>query len=123
VACEQTHGRNWKRKTDREDKPRRLFDAARERARKQGLEFSITLDDVRRAWPADGVCPALGVALKQGKGKAHDASPTLDRINAAWHYTPNNIAVISLAANRAKGRMRASELERIAAWMRQQGMD
>lgn len=101
----------------------RLLDRAKQRSKENGIECSITLDDIRAAWPADGRCPALGIELKQGKGKMQDASPTLDRLNPAWGYTPNNIAVISLAANRIKSNGRASELEQIAAWMRSRGLD
>jgi hypothetical protein len=68
------------------------------------------------------MCPALGKKMSQGKGQSHDYSPTLDRLNSQWGYVPGNIAVISLAANRAKGAMRAEELERIAQWMRAQGL-
>lgn len=52
-----------------------------------------------------------------------DASPTLDRLNPAWGYTPTNIAVLSLAANRIKSNGTATELERIAAWMRSRGLN
>jgi hypothetical protein len=101
----------------------RLLDKAKERAKKQNVDFSITLDDVKAAWPADGKCPALGIELKRGVGKMQDSSPTLDRLNPMWGYTPTNIAVLSLAANRIKSNGRASELERIAAWMRSRGLD
>ncbi len=78
---------------------------------------------MKAAWPEDGKCPALGIELKRGVEKSQDASPTLDRLNPLWGYTPTNIAVLSLAANRIKSNGRASELERIAAWMRSRGLD
>lgn len=87
------------------------------------MECSITLDDVKAVWPVDGKCPALGIELKRGSKKSQDSSPTLDRLNPLWGYTPTNIAVLSLAANRIKSNGRASELERIAAWMRSRGLD
>jgi hypothetical protein len=80
------------------------------------------MQDVRDVYPADGRCPALGTELRQGKARSQDASPTLDRMNPQWGYVKGNIAVISYAANRAKGAMRAAELERIAAWMRANGL-
>lgn len=100
-----------------------LWRSARARARKQGQRFTITVDDVRAAWPTDNRCPVLGIELVRGEGASQDSSATIDRLNGAWGYEPGNIAVISLAANRAKGNLRASELEQIARWMRAQGLD
>lgn len=88
-----------------------------------GAEFGITIEDIRDVLPKDMKCPALGVAMEAGKkGRPTDVSPTLDRLNNDWGYVPGNIAVISYAANRAKGGMCAAELERIAAWMRAKGL-
>lgn len=79
--------------------------------------------DVDAVWPHDGKCPALGIPLVAGKGVQHDGSPTLDRLVNAWGYEPGNIAVISLAANRTKGNMRARDLDAVATWMRSKGLD
>lgn len=101
-----------------------MYQAAKRRAKTKGVAFTVTLDDVRAAWPADGRCPVLGIPLVRGTGgKAHDASPTLDRMNNAWGYEKDNICVISFRANAAKRSMRASELESVAAWMRGRGLD
>lgn len=62
------------------------------------------------------------MVLRQGKVTITDASPTLDRVNPAWGYVPGNIAVISYAANRAKGAMSANDLSKIADWMRAVGL-
>lgn len=86
------------------------------------MPFTITEADVAAAWPLDNRCPALGLVLKHGVKKMQDASPTLDRKNDEWGYVPGNIAVISAAANRAKGKLTAEELGRIAAWMRSRGL-
>jgi hypothetical protein len=85
-------------------------------------EFSITPDDVRDVWPADGCCPALGIPLRRGKGFTTGNSPTLDRLNAEWGYTPDNIAVISMRANTAKGGLTSAELQRIVQWMNAMGL-
>lgn len=100
----------------------RLYRGARQRSLHDGVEFSITEDDIRAVFPADWRCPVLGIAMQYGKLRLHDASPTLDRINPAWGYVPGNIAVISYRANRAKGAMTAAELEQIADWMRGKGL-
>lgn len=95
---------------------------AKARAKRQGVDFDITVDDVRAVWPADGKCPCLGLVLTHGDGVQEDSSASLDRVNPAWGYHKGNLAVISLAANRVKGNATASELESIARWMRQQGL-
>lgn len=100
-----------------------LFDTAKSRAAYLMVPFTITKEDIRAVWPVDGKCPVLGIDLKAGIGYSRDSSPTLDRINEQWGYEPNNIAVISHKANRAKGRLSAAELEKIATWMRAQGLD
>ena len=100
----------------------RLFRTARNRARKAGTSFNLTVEDIEEVWPEDGRCPVLGIPMQQGRGMFHDGSPTLDQLDPARGYEPDNIAVISYAANRAKGNMRAEELERLAAWMRSHGL-
>jgi hypothetical protein len=88
------------------------------------MPFTITVEDVRAAFPADGLCPVLGIELQRGKdGKSQDASPTLDRMNNAWSYEPGNIVVMSQRANRAKGGLTARELDQIASWMRRNGLE
>lgn len=87
------------------------------------MPFTITVEDVRDAWPKDGRCPVLGIELVRGtNGRALDSSPTLDRLNNEWGYEPGNIAVISLRANRAKCSSTAAELEQVASWMRRNGL-
>lgn len=100
-----------------------LYELARQRAREKGIPFTITVDDVRAVYPADGLCPVLGLPLVRGHGRSHDASPTLDRLNNEWGYEPHNICVISHRANAAKRAMHATELEAIARWMRSMGLD
>lgn len=106
----------------RQDAAFRLWEAARDRAKRTGVTFTISIDDVRAVWPADSRCPVLGLPLQHGIGKMHDASPTLDRLQPQWGYEPGNIAVISLRANRAKGGLTAAELAKVAEWMRAQGL-
>jgi len=80
------------------DPVRKLFNLARDRAKKRGLAFSITHDDV--VIPAR--CPVLGIVLAKGRRGFHDASPTLDRIENARGYVPGNVIVVSWRANRIK---------------------
>lgn len=99
-----------------------LLHLAKQRATRRGQPFSLTVDDVKAVWPADGMCPVLGIELRKAGVRSTDQSPTLDRLNNAWGYEPGNVAVVSMRANRIKGNASASELERVAGWMKSRGL-
>lgn len=123
MPCQRARGTRNRRLQRAADPARTLWETAKQRAASTGVTFTLTIEDVRAAWPADGRCPVFGSTLRRGRGVMTDCSPTLDRVNPAWGYEPGNVAVISLRANRAKGGLTAQELERIAAWMRRRGLD
>lgn len=82
----------------------KLYYAAKRRAASAGIEFSITPNDI--SIPA--VCPVLKKPITDGTnagpkhGSTNDYSPSLDRIDNTRGYVPENVAVISLRANRIK---------------------
>lgn len=84
-----------------------LFNNAKSRAKQNNLTFDIKIDDI----VVPEYCPVYGMKLKVGKGKAHDASPSLDRKNPLIGYTKENIWVISHKANRIKNNASISDLE------------
>lgn len=87
----------------------------RGRARKRGLPFNITKEDL--AVPE--LCPVLGIKLVPPKGARQDDSPSVDRIIPANGYVKGNVAVISWLANRLKSDCDKPEFfEAIAAYMR-----
>jgi hypothetical protein len=94
----------------------RLLDWARHRAKINGWPFNICKDD----FEIPSYCPVLGIRLKQGKGKLHDISPTLDRINPLFGYIPGNIVVISYKANRMKSNANLNELKLLVKWLETQ---
>lgn len=87
---------------------KRLLRAARTRAKKFGLEFSIKLEDI----VIPELCPYLGVKLKpyspRGDGSLDVAS--LDRKNSFLGYTKDNIEVISFLANMMKSKATEEQL-------------
>jgi hypothetical protein len=87
---------------------------ARTRAKRKGLECTITLDDVKAAWPNDNRCPVYKVELVRNLGEHHASpeSPSLDRIDNSKGYVPGNVWVISLQAN---GTKQDFSLEKLAA--------
>ncbi len=88
---------------------------AKGRAKKMNIEFSLTLGNIP---PLPTHCPALGVKLETGViGNCHNA-PSLDRINSAAGYTPDNVAWISWRANRIKSDATIADLENIIQWLR-----
>jgi hypothetical protein len=82
----------------------RLWQGARQRAEQRGLEFTITIDDIR----IPTHCPVFGTPL---------SSPSLDRFDNDRGYTPENIRVISRRANTIKSDARLAEIVAIANYM------
>jgi hypothetical protein len=91
-----------------------LLNAARRRATKSCIPFTITLADV----VIPKYCPVLGIELKRSKGTVGDASPTLDRFVPALGYVPGNVAVISMLANRIKTNATSEQIELVLKWLR-----
>jgi hypothetical protein len=96
---------------------RRLLALAKYRAKKQGVLFDLTADDIH----IPHVCPALGIRLVRNIGGRSQsaASPTLDRITPALGYVRGNVIVLSSKANAIKQNASPKELERVAAFCRQ----
>jgi uncharacterized protein YeeX (DUF496 family) len=90
---------------------KRLVLGARERAKKSGIDFAITHEDVI----IPEYCPVLGIKITNKKDR--DTSPSLDRIDNSKGYIKGNIAVISTRANLIKNYGSAAEHRMIADWM------
>ncbi len=94
---------------------RTILIGAKIRAKRFGLPFNLTLDDI----VIPDRCPFLGVALAHGSGKLQANSPSLDRLRPAEGYVCGNVLVISYRANAIKQDATPEELEQIAAALRQ----
>lgn len=86
------------RQRKRQDPLKFMLWSAHERAKRNGLKFSITKSDVQMPER----CPILGVKLTPGTKKYKEWAPSLDRIDSAKGYIPGNVRVISYRANRIK---------------------
>lgn len=95
-----------------------LLNGARTRAKRGGLAFALTKEDI--LIPA--VCPIFGIQLEIGSRQRHDNSPSLDQLVPGLGYTPENIRVISWRANRIKCDGTLEELEKIVTYMRENGL-
>lgn len=103
-----------RRKLYRELNPERaLFDCAKQRAKKNGREFSITVDDII----IPEFCPVLNIPLKKYDNKS---APSLDRIVNSKGYIKGNVRVISRRANSLKGDMSVDDIERLLAYAKEQ---
>lgn len=121
----------------------RMHQRAKQRCKKSGMEFTITVDDIQ----IPDRCPILGIKLNMNSGRsglvmgadkvnseiitlqftdgtdtveiysgAFPNSPSLDRIDNTKGYTPDNIWVISQRANAMKSAASDEELVRFAEW-------
>jgi len=92
---------------------RALFLQARFRAKKRGLQFTMTMDDVR----IPEMCPVLGIPLFVGQGKRGPNSPSIDRIDPTKGYITGNVMVISWRANDLKADATVDEIRALAKFM------
>lgn len=93
----------------------KMVRAAKARAAKAGVPFSITADDIT----IPQLCPVLSIPLIVGATQASDNSPSLDRVIPLLGYVPGNVLVISNRANRIKNNATIQELLLVAEFFRQ----
>lgn len=96
-----------------------LLASIKYRAKKAGMEFSLTREDIQ----IPEKCPVFGIPLKfelrRGKGLSEkDCRPSVDRIDNSKGYTKDNIVVVSYRANRIKSDATITELEAVAKFYR-----
>lgn len=90
-----------------------MFQSAQTRAKKSGMEFSITLSDLS----IPDVCP---ISLRPlHKGGLRGDSPSLDRVDNSRGYTKDNIRVISNRCNTRKGDLSVEEITRLYQYIKE----
>lgn len=102
----------------KENWPAIILYSAKARAKKQGIEFSLTTEDV----VIPERCPVLGIVLSKSQKSRTDNSPSIDRIDSSKGYVRGNVAIISDRANRIKNDGNAAEHQLIADWIRRQNV-
>ena len=94
-----------------------MLNNARNRARKTGVPFALTLADI----PAATHCPALGVELDYsyaGRSGFRAYAPSLDRFIPDLGYVRGNVTVISCLANAVKSSATSEQVMAVAKWMK-----
>jgi len=94
---------------------RALLGSARARAKKHGVPFDLSIDDIK----IPEKCPVLGTPFKLGSGKRSWYSPSVDRIVPSVGYVPSNVRVISWRANWLKSNGTHEELLAVIRYMEQ----
>lgn len=94
---------------------RTKYNAKKNNAKRLGYFFNINFGDID--FPTH--CPILGIELDYFTEDGwKDNSPSFDRIDPTKDYVKNNVAVISMRANRIKNNGTAEEHEKIAEFMK-----
>lgn len=86
---------------------RKILGDARASAKRKGLEFNLTIEDI--IIPTH--CKYLGTPLKLELGRGLVwSNPSIDRIDSSKGYTKDNVQIISRKANTMKNCSTAEEL-------------
>ncbi len=99
-AIRQKYNRTTKLANHRANPIPRMYYAAKVRAKAKGLEFTLKMSDIK----IPELCPVFGTPLTE---------PSLDRTDSKRGYTPDNIVVMSMRANKLKNDGTLEEFEAI----------
>jgi hypothetical protein len=108
------HKQEQKRKWIRKNPVSYLLCAAKARAKKRGILFNLSHEDI----VIPEKCPVLGIKLKISDKTISCNSPSVDRINPKMGYVKGNVAVISYRANSIKNDATSKELEMVLEYVK-----
>tara|TARA_R100000315_G_C5233914_1_gene145005 strand:- start:1823 stop:2689 length:867 start_codon:yes stop_codon:yes gene_type:complete len=100
----------------KKDYQKRMFLAARGRAKSKGLPFTLNEEDV----VIPDKCPVFGIDIDVGAAKYAPNIPSIDRVVPELGYTKENIRIVCYRANRLKNNASFEELELIYNWMKKE---
>ena len=104
------------RKWARDNPVEYLVRLAKYRAKRRGLEFAISADDLM---PAPEFCPVFPtIRLRYGIGPRSAASASIDRKDSRKGYIKGNVTIMSRRANLLKNNASTAELEAVLAFMK-----
>jgi hypothetical protein len=108
--CKAPYMKDKSRKARENNYELSLLYSSRSRAKKLGIEHTITADDI----VIPDVCPLLGIPIYMADRYSDDNSASLDRIDPNKGYTKGNVWVISRKANAIKSNATAEEILLVA---------
>jgi hypothetical protein len=91
----------------RDDRRYKMYHNAQHRAKKKGIPFTISMEDI----VIPETCPLLGIPLISTNDKRDPRNPSLDQKVPGRGYTPDNIWVVSSRANWIKSDATLQELK------------
>lgn len=94
----------------RENVPRHLLYAAKQRADFFNLPFDICAEDIA----VPDVCPIFGTPFETG---CRNNAASIDRVRPERGYTKPNTRIISFRANRMKNSASLEDLRKLVAWL------
>ena len=106
----------WHRKERKVKAAKYILYSARARAKKEGIAFNLTPEDIF----VPEYCPVLGIKLEVGSGQASGNSPSLDKIIPSLGYVKGNVMVISNRANSIKRDATLDEAEKIYLYIKRE---
>ena len=86
------------------------------RAKKQGLECSLTIEELESLWT--DVCPIFNTQILFQSTRGDNNIGEIDRIDNSKGYTIDNCSIISRRANRLKSNMTVAEIEQLLKYMK-----
>lgn len=114
-GCNKEASKNWyhKNNKDIEWKKKRILKNVKNRTKKSGIAFNITVDDID--WPT--YCPVLGFKLDYS-GKDRWRQVSLDKTDPSKGYVVGNVVVMSMRANAIKYDATVEELEKVVSYLK-----
>lgn len=86
-----------------------LWRIAKRRAKVEGLDFSITVEDIK----IPVLCPILKIPIEIGGDVRGPGIPSLDRLDNSKGYVPGNVRVVSYRGNSLRSDMTKEEAKLI----------
>lgn len=89
---------------------------AKARAKKENMNFNLSIDYMLDLFPKSGICPILGINMEWGS-EDHASSPSMDKIIPELGYVVGNMAWISRKANALKNDATLEQLKAIVNYL------
>lgn len=90
-----------------------LYNAAKQRANRKGIEFSISLDRIKTALEI-GICEVTGISFCNSEDRKSAFSPSIDRTDNSKGYTEENVKIVCWGYNAAKNQFPIEDVIKIS---------